>query len=471
MYGTLITLAVVAALRLAARYLRDAPRMRVPTRPGAGLGKFIWLAALGLATFTAVEDHPGLPFFVTWAVLLVFMFPWWIARHVLVPLGLVSAAEVLASFSAVRFASDRPGAGLLAAVLAVGRDRSGKRAAWCDEKISGATHLGGSGVLAAGLLADRRGHREEARALLALVPYYDARVCPRTARRFAGEWLAADALARGDLEGLERLAAFDPPLRGSTFSLLAGCGRRLAGRADAPSARDRWWRWLFAPARLSTRRLRRLAASAPSSEVAGPADHRDGPPLARALALHRAVVEASVAEVPSAEALVALAHAWDEALGSLEGNAVAAARERVLESLEALVEEVDLGFTKAAPTGLLGEARLAVRDRRLEDLEIAVEGVRMEQDRMARLPLVGLARRVAYVLDLHAAACRTGPDARYLAYDALRVPMSKHASVLFQKARTRPLATVLIRFLLIEGQAVGDANMVEVQQRNIGLRV
>ncbi|WP_199693951.1 hypothetical protein, partial [Sorangium cellulosum] len=129
------------------------------------------------------------------APLVLLVAPWFVARRVLIPLGLPRAAYFVAWLSDWTWRADRRGGAALAAAWALCRARKPDAAveAWVSERIerggepagagpapssASVVPLRGAGIAAGAMLAAHRGDVEGARALFGSVAGLDERACP-----------------------------------------------------------------------------------------------------------------------------------------------------------------------------------------------------------------------------------------------------------------------------------------------------
>lgn len=318
----------------------------------------------------------------------------WIGS-VLVPLGATRAAGWLErTLSTPDTYHERDGAGLLAAARAAARRPSARRLAHARGLVDRAWELGSRGAAAHALLLAAEGRLDDARALFELVT--DTHFLEPQTMRFARDWLAADAAARGDWGAVERAGG---PGAGRLARLLAA----LASFEAPGSLGDRWrlrLRWLLAPHRRRTWPLLARALGpgirrAPS-EAFAPASPLDAHRHLLVLAPHevrlrdvRAAVAAIEALSTSTELLARLARR-----GLALGTSADAERLRSswCRSLEADVADV-VASTDLSLEDLEGSAtkeRLldAIRDRRRAALQALADDVHARSVARRDLPAV-----------------------------------------------------------------------------------
>ncbi|WP_437588497.1 hypothetical protein [Sorangium sp. So ce1000] len=433
--------------------------------------------------------------------------PWFVARRVLVPLGLPRAAYLVARLSNWTWSADRRGGAALAAAWALCRARKPDAAleAWVTERIerggeragagpapsSGrAAPLRGAGIAAGAMLAAHRGDVEGARALFDSVGGLDERACPREARRIAAGWLAAEAASRGDWEAVTGYACVGG---GRSLSLLGAVAARLVGAATAPGALELWLRWLIAPRRRATLPLlrRALAASAgaprPEPEAPEPcaAKVAEGDLWSRAVLLHAALLLRPRGQV-SGDDLRRLGGAWDAALdderaqAELRERAVslgASGAQAALGPLARAVEE-DLAATLRAARvpraewddlgATIGRTRRRLRDELLSEVEIACDALRRRVDERRELPALSEWREwISLRAQYEAAALLVGTEFRRLAFPKLHADVCHAAVWLFNARKERSIANAMFRWLLAEAEALEDSRLAGLQRGNV----
>lgn len=488
--GVVILVRVILALRRG-KTLREAlddSAAGLESLPGLTLtlaAPFLFLlggsVCLALVEPTA-RGEPWSP--VLQLVLLVVLFPWATARLVLVPLGLPRAAFVLASLSAWRMRADRRGGAVLAGAWALLRQPAPSAAdrAWLERRLDRASPLGGAGVLAAGLLAAAREDLETARRLIESVATLAPVTSPRVARALAGEWLAADAAARGDWERVARL----PGPRTRLGRFCAAAAARLAGLPGAPEAA--WLRalWLLGPRRTRTLALleRALSAAAVPREPPSPVrvlGHDDGESLARAEALLAAAACRPRGRLLPGD-LARLGAAWDAALadpatadrlgrraaalGARADGALDALAGAVQEDLAALALAADVPLAEAG--GTLGGAAARLRSRLLGEIEtLSVALGDRARARRAEPPIAEWQAYLALRRDCERARRLCGEEAGRVAFPTVHRDLCELAAWLWNDRKERAIAHVMFRWLLEEARAAGDAEAVALQEKNV----
>ncbi|WP_437688081.1 hypothetical protein [Sorangium sp. So ce176] len=445
------------------------------------------------------------------APLVLLVAPWFVARRVLIPLGLPRAAYFVAWLSDWTWRADRRGGAALAAAWALCRARKPDAAveAWVSERIerggepagagpapssASVVPLRGAGIAAGAMLAAHRGDVEGARALFGSVAGLDERACPGEARRVAAGWLAAEAASRGDWAAVIAHACAGS---GRALSLLGAVAARLVGEEPAPGALGLWLRWLIAPRRRATLPLlrRALAAGAgaprPAPEAPEPcaAKVADGDLWSRAVLLHATLLLRPRGKV-SGDDLRRLGGAWDAALE--DARAQAELRERAL-SLGASGAHAALGpVARAVEDDLaaalraarvpraewddlgatIGRTRRRLRDELLSEVELACDALRRRVDEKRELPALSEWREwTALRAQYEAAAELVGTEFRRLVFPKLHADVCHAAVWLFNTRKERAIANAMFRWLLAEAEALEDARLAGLQRGNVACGV
>lgn len=422
---------------------------------------------------------------------------WVLGRYVLVPLGLVKAAYWVSWFAVRNVAEERAGAAQLAASIALHRraDFDPELASWIEQHIQDSAKIRGGTIAAAAATAAARGDAEGARALFDSVRTLDPRMCPSSARHAAAEWLAADAAARGAWEEVIAIGS-DPTGPGRSAKLLAGVAKRLLGKPDAPSRATLVRLWLTAPRRRRSFAIVERALSVPDGEA--PLDDDDdaavvpaapeGDLLARALAAHAALLSAKkpkpadVARVGRAfdaafeeDALEAHVAERAEALGATRSRAgLARLRSDVETSLFELLKahRIALDDTVDDLGGVAARAQRRLRDETLTVIEALSDAIRNRvHDRRALSPIDEWREWSALRMAYERGVLLGGPELRYLAFTKVNPDACALAVWLFNDRREKPIANAMFRFLLAEATAIGDAEGIALQTKNVGCGV
>lgn len=454
---------------------------------GAG-GTVVWQLIL-FSTWlgaTAVSLTEPAPLLIALAVVsFVALFPWWVTRKLLVPLGLARLAYGCAWLSRVTWRRDKPGGPALAAAWALARQRrpSPKTLAWVEQKLGDTPRaLQGSTLVATGFLAAARGEKGEARTWLEGVLQLDERVAPTVVRRLAGEWLATDAAARGDWARVKTIAADKRWTASRTLWLLEGLARRHLGE-PLPSDAGLWLWWLLAPRRLSThgfvKQTLRLPRRAPETPVGVP----EAPPSldASARALWQAVALAQRKD-PVAREVELAARAWEAALGSEVRSRLftratligGGEPDATLEELRQLVEQ-DLGPRVPASGlsaggeghALLAGALQAQKDARFADLEERVTRLDERKKAKRELPAREEWREFTALRALYEALAAGADESdRALAYSITHDRLLNFAVWLYNDRLERPLANAVFRFLEREAAKYGSDEDRRIDTKN-----
>lgn len=445
------------------------------------LGMMTGLIVSGLETQSLVLLSFGVASFV-------FLFPWWVTRKVLVPLGLARLAYLVSWLSRVAWRRDKPGGPALAAAWAlVQSDEPWKSSiAWVEQKLAATPRaLQGSTVVATGLLEAAKGNHDTARAWLESALMFDPRVAPKHVLRIAAEWLATDAAAAGDWERVKKIAANKHLPFTRTLSLLEAIAGRMQGE-PLPTTAGLWFWWLLAPRRLWSWSMVRQAARA---QVTRERPHGSDLPavpkelelgdVGAALFLHRSLRSRFA---PGAADVVAVARAWEAALGG-------ALRQKLFEratligggdpdaaisEVRALVEKELAPLVPQNLTGVGGELPLLVthavsarRDELMESLEERID--RMDRRKLERreLPVVEEWRELLALRATYTEICATGGLAeRSLAHSIIKDKLVNFGVWLFNERLERPMANAIFRFLETEAVSVGDVEAERLNSKN-----
>ena len=493
---------IVAAAVVAARAAGNGGQRRVaaPRGPFRWAGK-VWGVAIfiQIALLIAFADDGPAKGFLWGAWLLLFLFPWPIARRVLVPLGLARTAYCLTLLSDVVWKIDRRGGAAIAGAMALLRSGtpSVRAIEWLERRLAKAKMLKGAGVCATGLLQAARGNLDGARAILESVDMIDARACPTPARLFAAEWLACDAAARGAWPEVRALGnAIAPRTRATRF--LAVCAERLLGVDDRDGGHPGGVRdaglivcWLRAGERLETWPLLRRALATPRTREPRPLPSEPAPTGDRmrdALGLHARVLRRPK-EARSVEELTRLGRAWDLALGDATLRRQAAERaltlgastgEQALAKLAFAVEDDLVAMARAsalpisdvAASETLDRAARRLRDQLLSEIELASAAMRTRAADQKALPAVDEWREWIHVKQLCERAFKLGGlELRRLAFPTVHPDVCKLAVWLWNVRHERPIANAIFTWLYAEAQAVGDAQAIELERKNVACGV
>lgn len=403
-------------------------------------------------------------------VLLTVLFPWPLARSVTIPLGLVRTSYYLALAASFTWWRDPAGGALTAAVLARMRHRRARPRidGWLRTRFENLRALRAGAAVAAALKSDLDGDDDLAREKMRAVADFDSRVRPRAAYRLAAEWLLLDAARRGDWR--EARDAFQgrwrDALRWSRIArLLDAVARRLLREPDTPGDGRLRWLHLRAPRRRLMRPLvQRALATGRGDEMKPATRHLDA--LERALRLHVDWMKGPAARLDS-HGFEILAHAWQEALGTVRPGSEAskaAFRESVEESLAVLIEAAPVDLSDATPTRLVADALESVLDFRVRELSDAVEELAVRMERSGtRSPSHELGEWCGLRRLYLGIARLPGPSHRQTAYSMVSAVVHAQAIRMFKVFQERPLANAMFRWLLAEAEATGheDAGTLE----------
>ncbi len=498
-----IAVLVVGRVLLAVEQARAASPRERTSRAGAGRGSgllrfvAVWLLLAPGLGWLALAPPRMAATYVPGMVLLGFAALWPLTRYVLVPLGLVKAAYWVAWFSVRNKSEERAGASQLAASMALHRkaDFDQDAASWLEERIQESAQIRGGTIAAAAATAAVRGDAEGARALFDSVRTLDPKVCPRSARHTAAEWLAADAASRGAWEQVIEIAG-DPAGAGRSANLLAGVAKRLLGKPDAPGRATLVRLWLTAPRRRQSFAIVERALSVADGDAPIDDDDDDavvprapdGDLLGRALAAHAALLSAKkpkpadVARVGRAfdaafedDSLAAHVDERAEALGATRaGSVLARLRSDVETSLFELLKKhrIALDDTVDELGDVAARAQRRLRDETLTVIEALSDAIRNRvRDKRALSPIDEWREWSALRMAYERGVLLGGPELRYLAFTKVQSDVCALAVWLFNDRKEKPIANAMFRFLLAEATATGDADGITLQTKNVGCGV
>lgn len=498
----LIAVLVVGRVLLAVEQARAAspkgPASSAGKGRGSGLLRFVavWLLLAPGLGWLALAPPRMAATYVPGMVLLAFAALWPLTRYVLVPLGLVKAAYWVAWFSVRNKSEERAGAAQLAASMALHRkaDFDPDAASWLEEHIQESAQIRGGTIGAAAATAAARGDAEGARALFDSVRTLDPKVCPRSARHTAAEWLAADAASRGAWEEVIEIAS-DPAGAGRSANLLAGVAKRLLGKPDAPGRATLVRLWLTAPRRRQSFAIVERALSVADGDAPIDDDDEavvprapDGDLLGRALAAHAALLSAKkpkpadVARVGRAfdaafedDSLAAHVDERAEALGATRaGSVLGRLRSDVETSLFELLKthRIALDDTVDELGDVAARAQRRLRDEALTVIEALSDAIRNRvREKRALSPIDEWREWSALRMAYERGVLLGGPELRYLAFTKVHSDVCALAVWLFNDRKEKPIANAMFRFLLAEATATGDADGVALQTKNVGCGV
>ena len=516
-----IFVGLLAAMVAATGRARHRPKAPIPA--GAVVAVIVWLVfgpALAfeltlLAEALRAGDLSGAAVALAWMlVTTLVLYPWPITRAILIPLGRVRLAWLLTRMSFWIWRGDVKGGAVVAATWAAvrqtrrGRPLSASQLQFLEARLAASSsaevrwRLGGAGIVAAGLLAEARGEREQARRLLLSAGELAEPTWPAQALLTAWSWLTSEAIERGAWREAEFLAR-TAPLPGRSTEFLGAVAARLTGIAPLPGDTVLQWRWLLAPNRMATRELLARALAAPrdatpppdeagqaeGSDDTGPSSEdsaqRDGgsSPLAHALGLHARTL-ASSPRVLGRRQIIALARAWDDALadpalaerlderaaslGAHEAPTLELA-ELVRDDLLALIEDAGLELGALGEhSELLDRAGRRLHGELLDGLEIAVGALESRVDQQRELPALSEWQEFLSLREQYASAVGLGGMAlRRVAFLIVHGPICSLAVWLWNDRSERAIANAMFQWLLAEAIVVDNTKAVELQEKNV----
>jgi hypothetical protein len=414
------------------------------------------------------------------------LFPAWIARTILAPLGFVRLAYFTASLSRVEWRRDKPGGPAMIAAWALAQQDKPwpSSIAWVEKKLaSRGKALQGSGVVAFGLLEAAKGRLPEAREWLDSVLMFDPRVAPVQVRVVAAEWLATDAAARGDWKRVKQIDDNKKWPGSSTLTLLGALAGRMLG-APLPTNAGLWFWWLLAPRRLWTRGFvvqatKHKAKPADVKPLPAPPDALD--PMARATFLTLALKGQTT---PSTSTVVEVARAWEAALSNelrsklfmratlVGGGEPDAAVEEVRQLVEKalgpmLPTQLKTKELQGDLPSLLEEAAQVRKDALYSELEEKMN--RMDSRKLAskELPPLEEWREVITLRSLYRQSVESGTASDHsLAHSVIRDKFVNFGVWLYNAREEKPVANAIFRMLEAEAVSLGDSDSEKLNKKN-----
>lgn len=444
-------------------------------------GVSMGLISVGLGTGSGVALTFGL-------IAFYLLFPAWIARTVLAPLGFVRLAYFTASLSRVEWRRDKPGGPAMIAAWALAQQDKPwpSSIAWVERKLSGTPRraLQGSGVVAFGLLEAAKGRLPDAREWLDSVLMFDPRVAPVQVRVVAAEWLATDAAARGDWKRVKQIDDNKKWPGSATLTLLGALAGRMLG-APLPTNAGLWFWWLLAPRRLWTRGFvvqatkHQVKAKSEVKPLPAPPDTLD--PMARATFLTLAL---KAQPTPCASTVVAVARAWETALSSdlrsklfmratlVGGGEPDAAVEEVRQLVEnalgpMLPTQLNANELKGDLPPLLEEAAQVRKDALYSQLEEKMN--RMDSRKLSNkeLPQLEEWREVITLRSLYRQSVESGTAGDHsLAHSVIRDKFVNFGVWLYNTREEKPVANAIFRMLEAEAVSLGDSDSEKLNKKN-----
>lgn len=409
------------------------------------------------------------------------LFPAWIARRVLAPLGFVRLAYFTAWLSRVEWRRDKPGGpALIAAWSLVQQDKPWPSTiAWVERKLTSSKKaLQGSGVVAFGLLEAAKGRLEPAREWLDSVLMFDPRVAPPQVRVVAAEWLATDAAARGDWKRVKAIAENQKWPGSSTLTLLKALAGRMLGE-PLPTNVGLWFWWLLAPRQLWTRGFVKQATAQKGkrtvAQKALPAPPEALDALGRATFLTLAL---KAHGAPAAGSVVEVARAWEAALGTdlrsklfMRATLVGGGEpDAAVEEVRQLVEK-ELGtLLPSTLSGVQGELPSLIQSaasgrRGVVFAELEERMARMDSRKVSskELPQLEEWRELLALRALYKQSCEGDHP---LAHSVIRDKLVNFGVWLYNQREEKPVANAIFHMLESEAVALGDSDSEELNKKN-----
>ena len=425
------------------------------------------------------------------------LMPWTIARAIFIPLGMSRCARVLSGLSGWTWGPDRPGGALVGGAWAILRQRDPDRERMADlerrrDRQSAEGQLTGAQVLATGLLAAARGDVESARGLLASVDELGVETTSRTVHALAREWLVVEAAERGAWADVVRYARGQRRTR--LTRLLGAIGGRFSDSADAaerPTAARLWLTWMLSPKRRHTLALVRqaLATHAPGEQAPVPVERRlETTAVADhyqdALSAHVHALRHDAADL-CADDLSRLAGVWDRALAHPDTQILVARRAQTLgarngdAALRKLADEVSLDVANMARAAgvaiaecdadsrVLADAQMWLRNDLINEVELAFDALQIRIAERRELSSIDEWREYLSLRQLYVRSVGLGGSRlRHLAFPHIHHTVCKLAVWLWNHRDERLMPNAMFHWLLDEALAVGDAEAIELQNRN-----
>lgn len=472
---------------------------------------FLWLALVPFAAGALSRVLHGELYLLPVPILVgALLLPWSFSVRVLVPLGLYRVAYYHGFFCLYTLASDLRGGALLLSTWAAVRRKSGvdEALAFVESRLAKDKRLiRGASVVAAAMIARRRGDAEAARALLDSLECIDPALFPVVARKIALTMRAVDRLAVGDAVGL-RMLEMVPLIVGWPHSrlsrLLIGCAMRivreplLPGESAQPASSARLYLyWLLAPRRRTTRWLVERAAqrqpmeAPPAAAIQSVEPPKSGTALERAVAALRPLVAtAQDRGAITAPMLISVGKAWDAVLADGAARSQVMSRTLVLgitserggeAALRTLRDEavgliqdaitsagLPLADLASAGSDTLTRALQKVRNQILDEVEGAGQALRSRVDSKRALAAIDEWREWARYLSLYQAARRRGGvEAQRLAWPSFHREACHLAVWLWNDRKQRALGNAIFRYLLEEAVQIGDERTADLQRTNV----
>lgn len=436
-------------------------------------------------------------------------FPWAWTRYYLVPRGMIKAAYYGGRLSSFVWRSSPKTGGLIGALLARPHcsNITTEIDRWLRQQVDQEVAFTGPHVLAAALLSDLDGKYDVCRQQMRLMLHFHADTSPETGNRAARHWLALDAARRGAWHEILELDGGWGSYGGPVLSFLLAVARRLTGTGRPVSDWGLYLRWWLCGQKPLQRPLldRALGVNSQSSddvsrdhleeteETPSPASSDHGrtetnrPPgrspletnsVANALAHHARLLQASA---PSIDDLHTVDTLW---AGALEDPSLHAhleqrirdlgartssseilgqVQQELTASLQVVVENAPHLATSRPYFGDLGSQRL---ETLAEELDQATHLLLHRYQAEHALPPLQELGELCRILDLYEKLVRSGGH-RAMALSTIDGVLWNWAAWLFNDRQQTPLARACFHWLLLEGQAVGDENLVANMQQNL----
>jgi len=147
-------------------------------------------------------------------------------------------------------------------------------------------------------------------------------------------------------------------------------------------------------------------------------------------------------------------------------------RRDVLEDLALASARARMPLRLMPANGLGMEISDRLRGNLLESVERATESLHRRREAGTSLPASDeLAESLSVQEACIRAAAMVGDELRRIAFAIAQVDICDHAVWLFNDRREKPIANVIMQWLLSESRAVGDARGMELHGKNVGIGI
>jgi hypothetical protein len=295
------------------------------------------------------------------------------------------------------------------------------------------------------------------------------------------EWLAAEAAARGDWEGVRDIGSMRRCR--TRWTLFAGLAARRMLGDSRPHPVLLWAAWLLAPQRIASLPLCRMALAAVPKPDSGEAELRLPESFAEVLQLH---VRLASSDGVTLRRIDELQLAWsavleDEPPASLRNRAARLeaantervwedAREGILDDLARILLERRIPVSALTESAVSEDLAMRTHDEAFEELEQAAEALARRKAEKQPLPMREELREWTALRVLYeSVVTSSGTGTQPLAFSAMYAAACNHAVWLFNERQERPLGNAMLRFLLTEAERAGDEEAIRLQKANVAI--